>query len=190
MLAYEELAEVTLVGWSYRGTIITGVADLVPERLAQLVYLDATVPADGECEYDAELVPEASRAGDRAAAEAVGLAGYVIFAPLVDGIRSMLPDPADQDWLLPKLVPQPLGSFTQPIRLGNPAAAAVARTYISCADGKDPATDAFFLRTQVRIRSEPGWRYVELAANHLAPVSAPRATAEALLSLVPPPKDR
>jgi pimeloyl-ACP methyl ester carboxylesterase len=46
---------VTLLGWSYGGMIITGVAERVPERLAQLVYLDANMPADGENSYDAEL---------------------------------------------------------------------------------------------------------------------------------------
>src|SRR6476620_4249116 len=48
VLEFEELRDVTLVGWSYGGMIITGVAERVPERLAQLVYLDALVPADGE----------------------------------------------------------------------------------------------------------------------------------------------
>src|SRR3954447_25431914 len=41
VLAVEDLTEVTLVGWSYGGMIITGVAERAPERLAQLVYLDA-----------------------------------------------------------------------------------------------------------------------------------------------------
>jgi hypothetical protein len=35
-----------------------------------------------------------------------------------------------------------------------------------------------------QLRSDPGWRVVELADNHLAPVNAPQLTAEALLSLV------
>ena len=52
VLAFEELTDVTLVGWSYGGMIITGVAERVPERLAQLVYLDANVPADGENSYE------------------------------------------------------------------------------------------------------------------------------------------
>ena len=46
LLEFEELTEVTLVGWSYGGMIITGVAEWVPDRLAGLVYLDALVPAD------------------------------------------------------------------------------------------------------------------------------------------------
>jgi pimeloyl-ACP methyl ester carboxylesterase len=34
LLEFEELTEVTLVGWSYGGVIITGVAERVPDRLA------------------------------------------------------------------------------------------------------------------------------------------------------------
>ena len=48
MLEYEDLHDVILVGHSFGGMIITGVAERVPERLAQLVYLDASVPTDGQ----------------------------------------------------------------------------------------------------------------------------------------------
>jgi pimeloyl-ACP methyl ester carboxylesterase len=47
ILEYEDLYEVILVGHSYGGLVITGVAERVPERLAQLVYLDGLIPQDG-----------------------------------------------------------------------------------------------------------------------------------------------
>ena len=50
MLFYEDLSEVVLVGHSYAGMVITGVAAKEPQRLAQLVYLDAFLPFDGENE--------------------------------------------------------------------------------------------------------------------------------------------
>ena len=52
VLEYEDLGEVVLVGRSYGGMVISGVADRVPQRLAQLVYLDAEVPMDGQSELD------------------------------------------------------------------------------------------------------------------------------------------
>src|SRR3954454_20427888 len=70
LLEFEGLTEVILVGWSYGGMIITGVAERVPERLAGWVCLDALVPSDGENSYDAEHASEDVRAVDRAAAEA------------------------------------------------------------------------------------------------------------------------
>ena len=48
----EDLHEVVLVGYSYGGMVMTGVAERVPERLAHLVYLDAFVPHDGESLID------------------------------------------------------------------------------------------------------------------------------------------
>ena len=50
MLFYEDLSEVVLVGHSYGGMVITGVAAKEPQRLAQLVYLDAYLPLEGENE--------------------------------------------------------------------------------------------------------------------------------------------
>jgi pimeloyl-ACP methyl ester carboxylesterase len=40
--------DVVLVGHSYGGMVITGVADRVPERLRRVVYWNAFVPNDGE----------------------------------------------------------------------------------------------------------------------------------------------
>ena len=48
VLEYEDLHDVILVGYSYSGMVITGVAEHAPERQAQLVYLDAFVPQDGQ----------------------------------------------------------------------------------------------------------------------------------------------
>jgi pimeloyl-ACP methyl ester carboxylesterase len=181
VLDFEELTDVTLVGWSYGGMIITGVAERAPERLARLVYLDANVPADGEDSYDAEPSPAGARAADRAAAETVGMPGFLVIDGYAEWIRSLTPEPADQEWLFGKLVPQPLATLTQPVRLGNPAAAAVPRVFVRCTEGKGDAGDD---QTVARVRSASGWQYRELAENHLAPINAPQATAEVLLSLV------
>ena len=50
MLFYEDLSEVVLVDHSYGGMVITVVAAKEPQRLAQLVYLDAYLPLEGENE--------------------------------------------------------------------------------------------------------------------------------------------
>jgi pimeloyl-ACP methyl ester carboxylesterase len=41
VLEFEELREVILVGHSYGGMVVAGVAECVPHRLARAVYLDA-----------------------------------------------------------------------------------------------------------------------------------------------------
>jgi pimeloyl-ACP methyl ester carboxylesterase len=184
VLAFEDLTGVTLVGWSYGGMIISGVAERVPDRLARLVYLDANVPAHDENSYDAELIPEEARAADRAAAEAEGRPGFLVITPYAEWIRSLTTDPGDREWVFAKLVPQPMATYTQPIRLGNPAAAAVSRAFVFCTEAKGDAAEDPTVRTATRVRSDPGWTYLELPANHLAPINSPQETADALLSLV------
>src|SRR4051812_23108269 len=52
VLAFEDLTDVVLVGHSYAGMVITGVAEVASERLRQLVYLDALVPEAGQSAFD------------------------------------------------------------------------------------------------------------------------------------------
>src|SRR5689334_24528018 len=52
VLDFEDLHEVVLVGYSYGGMVITGVANRVPHRIKQLIYLDAFVPRNGESVAD------------------------------------------------------------------------------------------------------------------------------------------
>ena len=48
LLFSEDLRDVILVGHSYGGMVITGVADRASDRIRELVYLDAAHPIDGE----------------------------------------------------------------------------------------------------------------------------------------------
>ena len=48
----KNLKDVILVGHSYGGMVITGVADQVPNRIRRLVYWNAFVPNNGESLYD------------------------------------------------------------------------------------------------------------------------------------------
>lgn len=52
VLREERLEEVVLVGHSYSGMVLSGVADRLPERVSALFYIDAFVPADGESAWD------------------------------------------------------------------------------------------------------------------------------------------
>jgi pimeloyl-ACP methyl ester carboxylesterase len=179
VLTFEDLSRVILLGWSYGGMVITGVADRVPERLAQLIYFDAVVPADGQSEYDADSDVEARHAAEREA-EAAGTPG---FQPVPgEYLRARVPDDADLAWLLSKMVPHPIATFAQPVRLHNPAAEAIPPTFVFCTEGKEVGFQT--IQTAKQLRADPGWRNREIAANHLAPVIAPRETAELLLSLV------
>lgn len=174
VLEYEDLHEVVLLGHSYGGVVITGVAEHTAPRLAQLVYLDAEVPEDGQSEYD--LTPPDERAAYKEAAGTKG-DGWRIPPP----IPETLPDDLDPDirWALSRMVPQPVRTFEQPVRLTG-AATAIDRTYIFCTEGKVGQPLPEYVK---RARSEPGWRYRELPAGHAAHVMAPDDVVNLLLKL-------
>ncbi len=46
--AVADADQIVLVGHSYAGAVITGVADRLPQRIGALVYLDAFWPEDGD----------------------------------------------------------------------------------------------------------------------------------------------
>ncbi|MGH2587943.1 MAG: hypothetical protein ACRDJE_23730 [Dehalococcoidia bacterium] len=90
------------------------------------------------------------------------------------------PAPCRFPWLAASLTPQPLCTFEQPVRLTNPAAAGIPRTYIHCTTGPIAPSFAPFA---ARAQAESGWRYHELATGHDAMLTAPTELANLLLGL-------
>jgi pimeloyl-ACP methyl ester carboxylesterase len=52
LLEFEDLDNVIVVGQSYGGMVITGVAQALTARVRGMIYLDALLPQDGECVLD------------------------------------------------------------------------------------------------------------------------------------------
>ena len=165
VLEYEELRDVILVGYSYSGMVITGVAERAPARLAHLIYLDAFVPRDGEAMLEM-LGP--------------GVAAFVEQAAQVYGGGWRIPhDPPDAR----RRTPHPLKTGQQPVSLTNPAAAALPRTFIYCTQDKEAMGPLGVPITQAaeRARSDPRWRYRELQTGHSPWETAPRELVSLLL---------
>lgn len=191
VLTFEELSDVILVGHSYGGNVITGVADRIPERLAQLVYLDANLPEDGQSLVD--LMPadarkhfwERARArGEEWERQGRSPAGLPVaesppmethLTPWVE--RGWLSSD-DAHWMLRHFVPHPDPTYLDPVRFRNPAAKELPRTYILCTLTQGPF-ETFALRAQ----TESGWRYRELVSGHDAQVMVPRELAQTLIDL-------
>ena len=168
VLEYEELTDVILVGHSYAGLVIPGVAHRLPGRVAHLVYLDAFVPRDGQCLLD--LNPGAAAQQARVREEGDGW--RLTPSP---GARFGVTDEADGAWLASRIGPQPYATFTQPVRLGDTAPPAA--TYIFCSQ------PGGFRRFAEQVRDAPGWRYRELATGHDAMVTQPRELTDLLLEV-------
>ena len=169
VLEFEDLRNVLLIGHSYGGMVATAVADRVPERLAQLVYLDAFVPRNEQSLFD--LQPGEVQASMREAARMVGDGWRVPPNPLP-------PDTSEADvaWFMPRRVMQPLRTFEQSVHLTG-AGERLPKTYIYCTR---PAPGDVFRSFAHRARSEPGWHYLEVDASHNPHVTVPDVLAELL----------
>jgi pimeloyl-ACP methyl ester carboxylesterase len=175
LIEAEELQDIVLVGHSYGGMVITGAADALLARgtgsIRQLVYVDAMVPLPGEG-WGAGHPPEIVQART-AAAQAHGNA-----LPPPDPIDFGLSD-TDRAWLLRRQVPHPFGMYRVPLHFDGQRWASLPRCFVDCTQPAYPTLNA--MRT--RVRSQPGWRIVEIASGHCPMVSAPQALLDVLLSV-------
>lgn len=173
VLDFEELQDAVLVGHSFGGISISGVADRMPERVRHLVYLDSRILEAGQSMLDAD--PERSGAWQRIAQESGGFSIRPPPATYFD-----CPDPADVAWIARRLTPHPLGTFTSPLNLANPVIGnGRPCTYLACMDPVYPWLEP--CRTWARRRA--GWGWAEVAAGHNAMVSAPAELAALLVRL-------
>lgn len=138
VLDYEDLHDAVLVGHSYAGVVITGVADRRPERLGALVYLDTSpLPPDTAI---ADVQPPEQRERQRGEVEEKG-AGWLWPVPdratLLSGIYGSAAGlgEAQLQLLEARSTPQPYATFTSPLRLGENPSAHTRRVAIFCSDG-------------------------------------------------------
>ena len=132
-LVEDNLKDIVLVGHSYGGMIITGVANSVPERIRRLVYWNAFVPNDGESLYDM-VRPQYVALFDAVAAER---GDSCVVLPFQIWREAFIND-ADLDTAQRAnniLNPHPLKTLSEKISLKvNPAVIPVAKSYINCTE--------------------------------------------------------
>jgi len=167
VLEFEDLNDAMLIGHSYGGMVATGTADRARKRIAQLIYVDAFVPNDGESVYD--CLPPAVKAQRQSAAE-----GWRI-PP-----GPMPPDtPADyRVWAEPRRLPQPTRTFEQKLKLQN-GPLTLPRHYMYCTrHSPDDRFQPFFERAK-----RDGWRTYELDSSHNPHVTCSEAFADLLAKI-------
>jgi pimeloyl-ACP methyl ester carboxylesterase len=168
VLEYEDLYDVLLVAHSYAGMVTTGVAERLPGRIARLIYLDALVPCDGQALLDV-----------------IGPFWRARFEELVltQGEGWKLPSLAERSLTQGSQVKtsaQPFATMQQALPVQNPAARRIPRTFIYCTQS---GWSAEHIAPMAARAQTEGWDYHELAADHMAMVTEPKALTEMLLEL-------
>ncbi|MFE0680997.1 alpha/beta fold hydrolase [Streptomyces sp. NPDC058961] len=159
VLESERVTDAVLVGHSYAGMVITGVADRAdPGMVRRLVYSDAYVPQDGDSCW--ELTTEAFRQ-------------LFLEGARKDGISVQPPSGLDA-----RATAQPLASFLQRITLGGGGLDRIAtRDYVYLSGW----TGTPFADVYEKLSADPGWRTHVLECGHNVVRDAPGEFEEILL---------
>ena len=169
VIEWNGLDEIVLVGHSLGGLVAAGVADRLPDRVRQLVYVDAMLPEDGRSAFEAG--GPAYRSWVEEQARVLG-GGWRWPLPAVDQLAEFLPIPdmreEDRRWFWAHAAPQPLRTLADPLRLTG-AATAIPTTWIHGAldELPSPALPA-------------GWTLRTLPTGHWPMVTMPDELADLL----------
>jgi len=173
VIDYEDLSDIVLVGHSYGGMVVTGVADAVPDKVASLVYLDAFVPENGQSLFS--LLPPDSRPQPAAASGEDWLT-----APLpVDAFGE--PSQKVRGFAARKTMPQPTACFSQQLKLTGGIDRIRRKTYIYC---NNPEPTAFTRFYEMR-KNKPGWIVHTLPCTHFVQMDMPDELTTLLLQATP-----
>jgi pimeloyl-ACP methyl ester carboxylesterase len=166
---YEDLDPIVLLGFSYGGMVVTGALDAIADRVVQLVYLDAFVPADGDSLFGLLGL-------DDRPTPTVNADWQVGAAPRV------FDDPTEAAFMEPRRTPQPVRCFTERISLSQPLEQfAFGRTYIrAIGDSPDAPGTAVFDAAYTRARTSADWNAAAIDTNHMVPSNRPDELAAIL----------
>lgn len=163
VIKFENLHDVILVGHSYGGMVISGVAEQIPDRIKQLIFLDAFVPNNGESVkmltssvWDKLIVPKIKN-------------GFVDYP-----LGETKPSP-------PTDVPQPLQTFLEEIKIVNPLVKNIPSTLIKMTN-KNTKSDSE--TTDVKRAKERGWNILFFEGGHYPMRDQPAELVKRLETIV------
>lgn len=165
----EALEDIVLVGHSYGGFVISGVAERVLSSIESIIFLDAFFPGNGQ-----SLIDMGSRAGRDA-----------VMAALEKGEEAVEPfsaaffrvNEADQAWVDRMCTPHPIKTFVDPISLSGKREQIANKVYIRAVDYPSVPFD----NALIQLRSDPAWRIYEIKCGHDAMIDMPERLTEILI---------
>jgi pimeloyl-ACP methyl ester carboxylesterase len=169
LLFSEDLRQAIIVGHSYGGMVITGVADRASERVGHRVYLS-----------DGESLPEHAFASIDQTRQGM----YVINGtdvvmkpePFYAGFFG-IHDPELADWTNARLTPQPWKCFSQKLVLQNEAAMrAIPESHLIC-------SETMATRDMERLKTNSNGRVWDIDTGHDLMLTEPQWVAERLMDI-------
>jgi pimeloyl-ACP methyl ester carboxylesterase len=165
-IRWEDLRQIILVGHSYGGMVVTGVADAMIDRISALVYLDAFLPTAGQSFHD--ILP--AEVADAQVRGAIASNGFTV-PPIPAAAFNV--NEADRSWVDSLCTPHPLGTLTQPIELTGSHARIATKSYVLAT--KNPVQ--LFQGFARSMRDDPTCTSYELPCGHDVMIDLPKETA-------------
>lgn len=170
IIRFEDLQRVILVGHSYGGIIISGVAEKVQKQIASIVFLDAFVPENGA------TIMSMSRQGLRDNVNAAIKRGDLGIPPASAAYFNV--NEKDRAFVDRKCTPQPIGTYGDPVKLSGARERIAKKTYIRAKGFNSAGFDAI----AVRLRADPAWNVHDMPSGHDAMIDMPDRLSELLLA--------
>jgi pimeloyl-ACP methyl ester carboxylesterase len=193
LIEFEDLHDVVLVGHSYAGMVVTGVADRIPERIGLLAYLDAGPSPDGAAFIDLQPPPARElleRLVDRDGE------GWRLPMPSWEELEGVMGasleglGPDERARMRARATAQPFRTWTQPLSLRNPARDQLPKLMITCSIPLAQVREMIAAgHPWFAELAGPQWSFLELPTGHWPMFSVPGPLASLLLQ-VPAKPDR
>ena len=172
-IIFENLNNIILVGHSFAGSVISGVADRLKDRIQKLIYFDAMISIDGQKPFDItpketveQRIELAKKLGNNISIPAPSADAFGVF----DVKKSLL--------LEEKLTPHPLSAFQSKLILKNEIGNGIPLSYIFC---KKPIYKS--LESSRKVVRKMKWPIFELNAGHDAMLTHPKETLNLLMKI-------
>ncbi len=161
LIKWEELTDIVLVGHSYGGMVISGVAEQTPEgTIRSIVYLDAFLPENGE-----SVASLASSFRD-VAGDHDPVPPPLFFAGDNLELRAILEKGG---------TPHPRACFEEAPALNGARDRVATKTYVLAAVGD------VFKPFYEKVKDDPSWRKETIGCSHMTMLEAPVETADLIL---------
>jgi len=167
VIEFEGLTDVVLVGHSYGGSIVTAVADAVPEKVRSLVYLDGFIGEDGKSLFDMDAPAATAAYVDMAQSHG----GHTV-PPLPAAVFGVNPD--DQAWVNSRTTSGSLACWTERLRLTGRHESVTNRSYVLATGWTGPFTK-FYDRACAE-----NWRTYAFDCGHDVMIDMPQDTADVI----------
>ncbi len=185
LIGYEELDQVHLLGHSGANVVVAGVADQIPERIAQLIYLDTgPLPSGmGVVDFDGtdERAQKEQLVKEQGAGWQLPVPDWITFGE--QQLQGLEPEHFAR--MERFCVPQPWATAVDPLTLTNPAREQLPK--LSLATTFTEGDVQQMVASGVPIfapYTEPNWRFAELPTGHWPMFSEPAKLAQMLADAV------